>query len=68
MGTRPGVFYYSIFTMAYAQQLAPLVVFQVPFGGFARGTPLQKVPKDASQAPWHSKAGCSLVDAPAVGR
>lgn len=27
----------------------------VPFGGFARGTPLQKVPKDASQAPWHSK-------------
>lgn len=27
----------------------------VPFGGFAPGTPLQKVPKDASQAPWHSK-------------
>jgi len=57
------------FTMACVQQLAPAVVFlflaglQVPFGGFARGTPLQKVPKDAAQAPWHSKAGCSLVDA-----
>ena len=60
---------FIFFTMACVQQLAPAVVFlflaglQVPFGGFARGTPLQKVPKDAAQAPWHSKAGCSLVDA-----
>ncbi|CAE8584819.1 unnamed protein product [Polarella glacialis] len=27
----------------------------VPFGGFPSGTPLQKVPKDSSLAPWHSK-------------
>jgi len=27
----------------------------VPFGGFERGTELQKVPKDATLAPWYSK-------------
>ena len=29
---------------------------QVPVGGFSRSTPLQKIPKDASLAPWSSKA------------
>ena len=32
-----------------------------PLGGFARGKPLQKVPKDSSQAPWRSQARLKSV-------